>query len=69
LYAILVCSEGNIVNHICQTQLGVLWCWLQYCVISTSNGMETMQLIEGSNNVDYLLILLEFHDYFPSQMI
>jgi hypothetical protein len=28
-----------------------------------------MQLIEGSNHMYYLLVLLHFHDYFASQMI
>jgi hypothetical protein len=27
-----------------------------------------MQLIEGSNNMDYLLVLLDFHDCFPCQI-
>jgi hypothetical protein len=38
-------------------------------MIRDSNSMVTMQLIEGSNQMDYLLVLLDFHDYFPSQMI
>jgi hypothetical protein len=28
-----------------------------------------MQLIEGSNEIDYLLVIVDFHDYFLSQMI
>jgi hypothetical protein len=38
-------------------------------MIGTSNSMITMQLIEGSNQMNYLLELVVFHDYFPSQMI
>jgi hypothetical protein len=47
------------------------WCCLQCCMIGASNSIVTMQLIEGSNQMDYLLILLDFHDsvHFPSQMI
>jgi hypothetical protein len=36
-------------------------------VICASNTLVTMQLIEGSNQMDYHL--LDFHDCFPSQMI
>jgi hypothetical protein len=39
------------------------------CMIGASGSMKTMQLIEGSNQMDYLLVLLDYHDYFPSQMI
>jgi hypothetical protein len=38
-------------------------------VIGASNTLVTMQLIEGSNQMDYRLILLDFHDCFPSKMI
>jgi hypothetical protein len=40
-------------------------------MIGASNSMVTMQLIEGSNQMDYLLDLLYYHDcsHFPSQMI
>jgi hypothetical protein len=38
-------------------------------MIGASNSLITMQLIEGSNQMDYLLVLLDFHYYFPSQMI
>jgi hypothetical protein len=40
-------------------------------MIGASNSLETMQLIEGSNQMDYLLVLLDFLDcfHFPSQMI
>jgi hypothetical protein len=31
------------------------------------NGMASMQLIEESNQLDYLLLLLDFHYHFPSQ--
>jgi hypothetical protein len=68
LYLIPVCSEGNIVDHI-SAKHKLTWCCLQCCMIIASNSMLTMQLIEGSNQMDYLLILLDFHDCFPSQMI
>jgi hypothetical protein len=45
------------------------WCCLQCCMIGASNSIVTMQLIEGSNQLDYLFIVVYFHDYFPSQMI
>jgi hypothetical protein len=38
-------------------------------MIGASNSLESMQLIEGSNQMDYLLVLLDFDDYFPSQTI
>jgi hypothetical protein len=38
-------------------------------MIGASNRLVTMQLIEGSNQMDYHLVVLDFHDYFPSQMI
>jgi hypothetical protein len=38
-------------------------------MIGASNSLVTMQLIEGSNQMDYLLVILEFHDCFSSQMI
>jgi hypothetical protein len=38
-------------------------------MIGASNSIKTMQLIEGSNQMDYFVVLLDFHDYFPSQMI
>jgi hypothetical protein len=31
-------------------------------MIGSSNSIKTMQLIEGSNQMDYLLVLLDFHD-------
>jgi hypothetical protein len=34
-----------------------------------SNSMVTMQLIEGINQMDYLLFLLDIHDCFPTQII
>jgi hypothetical protein len=39
------------------------------CMIGASNSLETMQLIEVSNQMDYLHFLLDFHDCFPNQMI
>jgi hypothetical protein len=38
-------------------------------MIGASNSLVTMQLIEGSNQMDYLLVFLDFNDYFPCQMI
>jgi hypothetical protein len=68
LYSISVCSEDNIVDHI-SAKHKLTWCCLQCCMIGASNRLVTMQLIEGSNQMDYLLVLLDFHDCFPSQMI
>jgi hypothetical protein len=68
LNVIPVCSEGNIVDHI-SAKHKLTWCCLQCCMIGASNSLVIMQLIEGSNQMDYLLVLLDFHDYFPSQMI
>jgi hypothetical protein len=70
LYSIPVCSEGNIVDHI-SAKHKLTWFCLQCCMIGASNSLVTMQLIEGSNQMDYLLVLLDFHDcfHFPSQMI
>jgi hypothetical protein len=68
LYLIPVCSEGNIVDHI-SAKHKLTWCCLQCCMIGASNSLVAMQLIEGSNQMDYILVLLDFHDYFPNQMI
>jgi hypothetical protein len=68
LYSIPVCSEGNIVDHI-SAKHKLTWCCLQCCMIGASHSLNTMQLIEGSNKMDYLLVLLDFHDCFPSQII
>jgi hypothetical protein len=68
LYSIPVCSQGNIVIHI-SAKHKLTWYCLQCCMISASNSMVTIQLIEGSNQMDYLLVLLDFHDCFPSQII
>jgi hypothetical protein len=39
-------------------------------MIGAFNSLATVQLIEGSNQMDYLiLVLLDFHDYFPIQII
>jgi hypothetical protein len=65
-YSIPVCSEGNIVDHI-SAKHKLTWCCLQCCMIGSSNSLVTMQLIEGSDQMDYLL--LDFHDCIPSQMI
>jgi hypothetical protein len=63
-----VYSEHNIVDHISAKHILTRYC-LQCFVIRASKFFVTMQLIEGSNQMDYLLILLDFDDYFPSQMI
>jgi hypothetical protein len=68
LYLNSICSEGNIVDHI-SAKHKLAWCCLKCCMIGASNSLVTMQLIEGSNQMDYLLILLDFHDCFPSQMV
>jgi hypothetical protein len=36
-------------------------------MIGASNNQVTVQLIEGSNQMGYLLV--DIHDYFPDQMI
>jgi hypothetical protein len=60
------------VDHI-SAKHKLTWCCLQCCMIGASNSLVTMQLIEGSNQMDYLLalVLLDFHDcfHFPIQMI
>jgi hypothetical protein len=67
LYSILVCSKGNIVDHIsAKHKVAVIRCCLQCCMIGTSNSLVTMQLIEGTNQMDYLLIILYVHDYFSN---
>jgi hypothetical protein len=38
-------------------------------VIGASISLETIHLIEGSNQMDYLPVLLYFHDFILSQMI
>jgi hypothetical protein len=70
LYSIPVCSEGNIVDHI-SAKHKLTWCCLQCCMIGASNSLITMQLIGGINQMDYRLVLLDFHycSHFPSQMI
>jgi hypothetical protein len=68
LYSILVCSEGNNVDHISAKHKLTLCC-LQCFMIGSSNIIVTMQLIEGSNKMGNLLVLLDFHYYFQSQMI
>jgi hypothetical protein len=49
------------VDHI-SAKHKLIWCCLQCCMIGASNSMVVMQLIEGSNQMDYLLVLLDFHD-------
>jgi hypothetical protein len=43
----------------------------ELCVIGASISMIAMELIEGSNKMDYLLVVLDFHYcfHFPSQII
>jgi hypothetical protein len=59
LYSIPVFSECNIVDHI-SAKNKLTWCCLQCCVIGASNSMEPMKLIEGSNQMYYLLVFLDF---------
>jgi hypothetical protein len=62
-YSILVCSEGNIVDHI-SSKHKLTWCCLQSCMIGASNSLVTMQLIEGSNQMKIIFfVLLDFHDF------
>jgi hypothetical protein len=68
LYLIMIGSEGNIVDHI-SSKHKLTWCCLQCYMKGASNSIVTMQLIEGGYQMDYLLVLLDFHDYFPNQMI
>jgi hypothetical protein len=67
-FLISILSEGNIVDHISFKHKLTL-CSLQCCVKDASNSMVTIQLIEGSNQMDYLLVLLDFNDCFLTQMI
>jgi hypothetical protein len=68
LNLIPIFSEVNIVNHI-SAKHKLTWCFMQCCMMGASNALESMQLIEGSNQMDNLLVLLDFHDCLPSQMI
>jgi hypothetical protein len=52
------------VDHI-SAKHKLTWCCLQCCMIGSSNSLLSMKLIEGSNQMDYLLVLLDFHDCFP----
>jgi hypothetical protein len=61
-------SKCQIVDHT-SAKHQLAWCCLQCCVIGASNSLVTMKLIEGSNRLEYLLVLLDLYDYFPSQMI
>jgi hypothetical protein len=63
MHLIPVCSEDNIVDHISAKQT-LTWSCLQRCMIVASISMVAMQLMEGSNQMDYLLVILDFHDYF-----
>jgi hypothetical protein len=38
-------------------------------MIGASNSLITMKFIEGNNQLDNLLDLLDFHQCFPNQMI
>jgi ABC-type transport system involved in cytochrome c biogenesis permease subunit len=68
LYSIPVCSEGNIVDHI-SAKYKLAWCCLHCCMIGASNSLVTMQLIEGSNQMNYILLVLDIDVYSSSQMI
>jgi hypothetical protein len=68
LYLIPIFSEGNTVDHI-SAKHKLAYCCLQCCMIGASNSLVTMHLIEGSNQMNYIFLLLDFHDCFPSQMI
>jgi hypothetical protein len=56
-------------SYLCQTQVDMVLPVVLYDRCSASNSLVVMQLIEGSNQMDDLLVLLDFHDCFPSQMI
>jgi hypothetical protein len=51
------------VDHI-SAKHKLIWCCLQCCMKVASNSLVSMQLIEGSNQMDYLVVLLYFHDFF-----
>jgi hypothetical protein len=70
LYLIPVCSEGNIVNHI-SAKHKLAWFCQHCCVIGGSNNLLTIQFIKGINEMHYVLVLLDFHDFvsFPTQII
>jgi hypothetical protein len=65
LHSIPFCSEGNIMDHISAIH-NLTWCCscLQCCMIGASNSLVNIQLIEESNQMDYLVALLDFHDFF-----
>jgi hypothetical protein len=63
-----VYSEGNIVNHI-PTKHKLSRCCLRCGMIYASNISVAMQFIGGSNQADYLILLLYFHDCFPNWKI
>jgi hypothetical protein len=67
-FKVLFFSEWNIMDHISDKHK-LVWCCPQCCVIGVSNSLVTMQLIEGSIQMEYLLSLLDLHNYFPSQII
>jgi hypothetical protein len=58
------------VDHI-SAKHKLTWYCLQCCKIGASNNLVTIRLIEGSNQMDYLVVLLDFHDCFDflSQII
>jgi hypothetical protein len=55
-YLIIFFSGENIVNHIISAKHKLAWCYLQCCVIVASDSLIFMPLIEGSNQMDYLLL-------------
>jgi hypothetical protein len=56
------------VDHI-SAKHKLTWCCLQCCMIGASNSMLIMQLIEESNQMNCFVVLLDFDDNLPSQMI
>jgi hypothetical protein len=69
LFSIPAFVEGNIVYHISVThKFASNWCCQQWCVICASNSIITMKLIEVVNQMDHVLILLDFDDCFSFQI-
>jgi hypothetical protein len=73
IYCFLFVFDSNLLwrhlcgSYLCQTQVYMVC--LQSFVISVSNSLVIMQVIEESNQMNYILVVLDSHDYFPSQMI
>jgi hypothetical protein len=58
LHLIQIRSEVKIVNYICAKHK-LECCCLQCFVIGASNSLVNRQLIEGSNQMEYFLVLLD----------